>query len=289
MLMITVLTLTGCGVAPKKSVSVPGGAGPYEAGTILSGGTGEPVSFEALMEDLNGVRIIYAGERHTDAEHHKIQLRIIEALFAEASDLIVGMEMFDTTYQPVLDEWSAGRLDEAAFLRKTHWYANWKYDFDLYREILTFIRDHRIRLVGLNIPFHLPPKIAVGGIDSLSEDDRRHLPERIDLENADHRTYVEKIFRMHAHIKGRDDFESFYAAQCVWEDAMAESIARHYTGSPMVVLAGNGHIYRKFGIPERAFKRTKAPYRTVYPNSAGRPANLSEADYIWITAHDLSS
>ena len=281
MLIIAGLMITGCVVAPKKQLFVKDSPVSYEPGVILSAST--PVSFKTMLADLNRVQIVYVGEHHTHAEHHEIQLQIIEALFAGDPDLTIGMEMFDTTYQPVLDEWSAGGLDEATFLKRVHWYANWKFDFDLYRDILNFVKDHQIRLVGLNIPFHLPAKIAIGGIDSLSEDEQKHLPERIDTENADHRAYVKNIFNMH-HIKGRDDFETFYTAQCVWEDTMAEAIARHYTGSRMVVLAGNGHIYRKFGIPQRAYKRTQAPFRTVYPIPVGSRVTLSEADYIWVTA-----
>jgi len=276
------LMIWGCGAAMKKQLSTKEGAIAYEAGTILSGLTGKPVSFRALLGDLNRVQIVYAGERHTEVEDHKIQLRIIEALFADDPGLTVGMEMFDTTYQPVLDEWSSGKLDESRFLERVHWYANWKFDFDLYRDILVFIKDHRIRLVGLNLPFYIPPRIAIGGIASLSKDDRRYLPEYIDTQNAEHRAYLKKIFSMH-HLKGREDFENFYAAQCVWEDTMAASIARYSTGSKMVVLAGNGHIYRKFGIPDRAYNRTHVPFRTVYPSAAGTKVDLSEADYIWLT------
>ncbi len=281
--IIAALITAGCAMASKKQLFIKDSAESYEAGVILSGKTGKPVPFRELLADLERVQIVYVGEQHTHSEHHKIQLQIIEAFHADDPDLSVGMEMFDTTYQPVLDEWSAGRLDEETFLKRVHWYANWKFDFDLYRDILTFVKDHRIRLVGLNIPFHLPAKIAIGGIDSLSEDDRKHLPEQIDTENADHRAYVKSIFEMH-HIKGRDDFETFYTAQCVWEDTMAEAIARHYNGSKMVVLAGNGHIYRKFGIPERAYQRTRVPFRTIYPAPVGSQVTLSEADYIWATA-----
>ena len=72
-------------------------------------------------------------------------------------------------------------------------------------------------------------------------------------------------------------------AQCVWDDGMAESIVRNYTGSKMIILAGNGHIYRKFGIPERAYRRTNLPYQTVYLAAIGTKADLSDGDYIWVT------
>jgi hypothetical protein len=51
----------------------------------------------------------------------------------------------------------------------------------------------------------------------------------------------------------------------------------------MVVLAGNGHIIRKFGIPNRAFARTGAPFNTIYLAPVGAEADLSWADYLWVT------
>jgi uncharacterized iron-regulated protein len=128
--------------------------------TIIATQIGKEVSFDEMMADLNRHQIIFVGEQHTNASHHSIQLKIIQASFQSNHDLAVGMEMFDRSYQEVLDFWSAGVLDESAFLRKTHWYANWRYDFALYRDILLFIQQNRIKLVGLNYPFTSPAAFA---------------------------------------------------------------------------------------------------------------------------------
>jgi uncharacterized iron-regulated protein len=192
------------------------------------------------------------------------------------------MEMFDFTYQVVLDQWSAGQLSQEAFLEKTHWYANWRFDFTLYQPILNVIREKGLPLFGLNVPFHIPPKVRIGGIDSLLGCDRQDLPPRIDTSNAAHRAYLETIFKAHT-FHGEANFDFFYQAQCVWEDTMAASIARNLDDRLMLVLAGNGHIVHKFGIPERAFNLTGASYRTVYLAPAGETVDLSYGDYIWVT------
>jgi uncharacterized iron-regulated protein len=94
-----------------------------------------------------------------------------------------------------------------------------------------------------------------------------------------HRDYAEKVFRMHE-FKSHVRFEDFYLAQCVWEEVMAESAAAHSGRGPLVVLAGNGHIQFKYGIPERAFRRSGAPYRTIYQASHDEEVDPSIADYI---------
>ena len=250
--------------------------------TIIATRTDKSITFGQLMADLNRHQIIYVGENHTNPAHHVIQLKIIEAVFKNTPSMRVGLEMFDRSYQEVLDLWSAGALDEETFLRKVQWYANWQFDFGLYRDILEFIKKNRIKIVALNIPSYIPGRIRVGGIDNLSDTDKQYLPKEIDTSNADYRNYVEQAFNQH-HFRDNVKFDDFYMAQCVWDEIMAESIAANLGENKIVVLAGNGHIRYKYGIPDRAFRRTEASFRTVYPVSAGKEIELGIADYIWVT------
>jgi len=282
-MLVTVILASGCATPAKKTL-ITGLNMEFGADSLLSGKTGAPVSYAEMLKDLGDSQIIYIGENHTDPAHHRIQLRVIQDLTAR-HQTAVGLEMIDHAYQPVLDKWSQGELSEQAFLEKTQWHANWRYDFDLYRGIFETIRDNHIPLIGLNLPFHIPPKIAVGGIDNLLPEDAAHLPQTITLTDPDHRAYVESIFSMHK-LKGRDNFEYFYAAQCTWEDTMAEAIARHLTPRKLIVLSGNGHLIKKFGIPNRAFTRTQAPFKTLYLIPVGSKVDLSYGDYIWITGTD---
>jgi len=271
----------GCAVTPK-TLSIKDNPTRLMENTILRTDTVTALSRDALFAELAETRITYVGERHTNPSHHAIQLEVIDALVGIAPELVIGMEMFDRSYQPVLDQWSAGEIDEAAFLQRTHWYANWGFDFGLYRDILEYAKEKGIRIVALNIPNCISRKISVGGIASLSEDDRRYLPATIDTTDSDHRAYVADIFKMH-NIRGRDNFEFFYEAQCTWEDAMAASVVENLGSGNMVVLVGNGHIIRKFGVPNRAHKRNGASFRTIYLAPVGGEAELAWADYLWVT------
>ena len=284
-LILCIAIISGCATVPmNEQLTVKDSDKRYDAGTIIETHTGRTITFEDLMAVLHGVRIVYVGETHTDRAHHQIQLRIVKELAARDADLAVGMEMFDFTYQDVLDQWSAGLLNQEQFLAKTQWYANWRYDFDLYREILEFVQEQNLFLVGLNIPFYVPSRIRVGGIENQQEAVKALLPENIDTSNQDHRAYLEEIFNSHRHrFKGSGNFDTFYEAQCVWEDTMAESIARNLGTGRMVVLVGNGHIVFKFGIPDRVYSRNGATFRTVYLAPAGSEVELGYADYIWVT------
>lgn len=278
---IMALTIS-CG-GQRPLLVLEGLQGPMVEGEIWDTAQDEAVSFEQMIARIEDARVIYVGERHSLPAHHEAQLRVIQALVGKGLFVQVGMEMFDYTYQDKLDRWTAGEYDWPTFLNETHWYANWKYNADLYRDILTFARDKGIRVVGLNIPFWLPPKIATGGLESLSEEERDLLPDVIDTSVKAHRAYVESIYKMHR-LKGRENFEFFYEAQCAWEDGMAQAVADNLDSDTMVVLAGNGHIQNKFGIPDRAFVRSSAAFKTIYLASPGDTVKAGTADFIWILA-----
>lgn len=278
---LTVLMLLGCAPAARR-LAVESFSQGLLPGTIVDTHRRRTIDFSELVTALEQVTIVYVGESHRDPAHHDVQRRIIEALADRKPGLSVGLEMFDRTYQPILDQWGRGLLDETAMLEKSHWYANWRYPYALYRELMATIQTRGLRPVALNLPFHIPPKIAVGGLDSLFGDDRKHLPQHIDTTDERHRAFVARVFQQHR-APGRADFEKFYQAQCAWEDAMAEAVAQGAGNRPMVVLAGSGHIIEKFGIPRRAFARNGAAYLTVLPVRAGGTAHLTEADYLWVT------
>jgi uncharacterized iron-regulated protein len=62
--------------------------------------TGEPVAFEDMMGDLSEVDIIYLGERHGVARHHRLQHKAVAALLGRGKPLVVGLEMMQQRFQP---------------------------------------------------------------------------------------------------------------------------------------------------------------------------------------------
>ena len=285
--VLVALIWEGCAVAPVTPVNltIKDTDRKFAVDTIIATQTRSTVSFEELLTDLEQVGVVFVGEVHDNGAHHQIQARLVQALHARHPNLSVGMEMFDHRYDPVLAQWRAGELDREAFIQKTHWYvrrAGWGFDFDLYAPIFETVRDNHIRLVGLNVPGWIPSKISKSGLDNLLPDERKLVARNIDTQNAEHRAYVEAIFNANPHHKIAS-FDYFYEAQCAWEDTMAQSIVNKMGENPMVVLVGNGHIIRKFGVPDRVHTRNQSSFRTVYLASAGSEVEWDVADYIWVT------
>ncbi len=266
--------------------------GPEE---ILRLPQGDFLTFAQLRNDLGTARVIFIGESHDQIEHHRIQLRMIQDFVAEGKEVVIGMEMFESSQQPTLDRWSQGLLTEEEFLKEVQWDATWGVDYELYKDILEEAKNHHLKVLGLNVPRDLVRKVAEHGIRKLPREDRMMLPE-MDLTNQQHRAYIQSIYRDHKEGSA-EDFEKFYEAQCLWDEGMAESLSEFLKssqaeGKTVFVFAGSGHIVFDFGIPKRFHRRTPAPYQTIVLKAwrekmDGDPmfteASSPLANFLWIT------
>ncbi|MEP9411726.1 MAG: ChaN family lipoprotein [Candidatus Brocadia sp.] len=260
--------------------------------------TGQKIPVSALSLFFDCASILYVGEIHASRSSHDVQLKILKAHYERfGSNLAIGMEMFTRPYQPFLDQWIAGEIDEKQFLEATRWYKEWGYDYALYKDILDFAREKKIPVIALNAPRDIVAMVRTKGLKDLSEDEKKLLPE-IDTTDFFHRVYMEKV--LPSHTKGMEDIERFNTIQCLWEEYMAHTITDYLSswegkGRKFLAFVGNGHIIYDFGVPKRAFRRTFLPYYTIYTSEFkdGKPSAqhlfipeipLEPADFIWVLA-----
>ncbi len=207
-------------------------------------------------------KIIYVGESHDQFSHHVVQLEIIRALHRKGKKIAIGMEMFQRPFQRPLDEYLAGKIEEKEFLKQTEYFQRWRFDYHLYRPILQFARAEKVPVIALNVPAEIVEKVAREGLGSLSQEERQSVPQRMDFSDDAYRDRLKGIFREHATLAGKD-FDSFFQAQVLWDETMAESVDIFLKNQPeyqMVVLAGSGHLAFGSGIPKRAARRNGLDY-----------------------------
>lgn len=269
-------------------------------GKIIHVPTGVEVSKERLIDLLAPARVVYVGEVHDSLEDHQVQLAILKGLSARfPGKIMVGMEMFRRPAQPALNRWIEGTLEGKDFLKL--WYENWGVDEGYYKELLAFIQENKIPVIALNASQEMETKVGMKGIGGLSPQDQKALPE-IDRSDPYHRKALEGIFKGHGPGTGTEGFDSFYDTMLLWDETMAESVARALTSpegadKKMVVFAGGFHVGYGFGIPRRAFRRLPEPYQIVIPHTKDFPeekrmANvdvpdlpLALANYVWAVGY----
>jgi len=266
--------------------------GPEE---ILRLPEGDQITFVQLLDDLTRTKVIFVGESHDQIEQHQIQVKMIQALVARGKDVVVAMEMFERSQQPILDRWSQGLLTEEEFLKEVQWETTWGMDYELYKGILDIAKAHHLKVLGLNVPRDLVRKVAENGIKKVLPEDRKMLPQ-MDLTDQQHRAYIASIYN--GHEKGQaKDFENFYEAQCLWDEGMAETLSGFLKssggeGKTVLVFAGSGHIAFNFGIPKCLYRRIPVSIKTIifktWAKELDRDLTFTAtssplANFLWIT------
>ncbi len=241
----------------------------------------EMQTLKEVIDAVAGKRIIYIGESHTSAAHHAVQLEVIRSLHREGKPVAIAMEMFQRPFQPVLDAYIGGTIDEREFLKRTEYFKRWVFDFTLYKPILDYARQERIPVIALNARREITEKVSRSGVESLSEEDKKEIPSQMDLSDEAYRNRLKDVFKMHS---GSKNFEFFLQSQVLWDETMAESIDRYFSDNPdfrkdgtMIVIAGAGHLTYGSGIPKRAFRRNGLDYTIIVSDTT---VDREIADYI---------
>ncbi|MFZ2196304.1 MAG: ChaN family lipoprotein, partial [Thermodesulfovibrionales bacterium] len=218
-----------------------------------------------IIERVSDKDIVYVGEVHDKFEHHRVQLQVIMELYKKHKNIAIGMEMFQKPFQQTLDDYIAGIIDEKAFLKKSEYFKRWGFDYNLYREILLFAREFKVPVIALNIRKEIVSKVSRDGLQALTDEELKEVPEYFDLSDSGYYERLIKIFEEHAHSKERD-FDLFYQSQVLWDESMAHNLdefIRKNPGYKVVVLAGVGHMMFGSGIPKRTFRLNKRDYAVI--------------------------
>ena len=242
-------------------------------------------TLEDIFPELMKSRIVFVGEAHDQFAHHINQLDVIRKLHKAGAKIGVGMEMFQKPYQKVIDDYLAGQITESEFLKQTEYFNKWRYDYNLYKPIVDFLKENNIPLIALNIDGGISRKIGRKGIDSLSKYERKQLPDKLDFSHEKYRADLRMFYDMYGKEAnhGHGDFNQFFQAQTIWDETMADSAALFLAENPdrkLVILAGNGHIRYKYGIPERLYQRVKEPYTVIVQDEEIKDGI---ADYVLLT------
>jgi aminopeptidase N len=238
---------------------------------------------DRILPYLTASRIIYIGERHDRFAHHINQLQFIKKMHNAGYNLAVGMEMFQKPFQPVVNDYLAGRIDERTFLKKTEYFSTWGYDYNLYKPIIDYLKQQNLPLVALNIYGEISRKVARDGIYSLSDNEKKQLPGSMDFSNERYRKDLNEVFLLHKEQGELKNFSYFLEAQILWDEVMAESAQKFLTDHPerkLVILAGNSHLGHNYGIPDRLYRRNHEPFTVVVQDEE---IEDGVADYVLIT------
>jgi uncharacterized iron-regulated protein len=194
------------------------------------------------------------------------QLKFIKRLHEAGHKLAVGMEMFQRPSQKAVNRYLEGHIDESKFLIESEYFDKWGYTYNLYKPIIDYLKKNNIPLIALNINGEVSRKVGREGLVSLTDEEKRSLPREMNFSDKKYRKDLREIFEFHENEVQLKKFNFFLQAQVVWDETMAETAHRFLLKNPeykMVILAGNGHLRYKYGIPNRLYRRNKKAFIVI--------------------------
>lgn len=222
--------------------------------------------FEMMVAELARADVVFVGEQHDDAATHRLELAILEGLARRRRPVIVSLEMFERDTQKLLDEYLAGRISEAAFLKDARPWGNYASD---YKPLVELAKANGWRVVAGNVPRRYASQVAREGLAALDKlpPSERELVAR-DLNAPTDDDYFKNFARVmggsagaggNAHGGGMK-LEYIYQAQVVKDETMAESIAEAYAAAgetkPLIIhYNGAFHSDYRLGTAARTVKR----------------------------------
>lgn len=228
------------------------------AAEIRHGLSAEPVPFQELVADLSTRDVVFLGEIHDNSEFHLFQLEVLQSLHSLRPDLVLSMEMFERDAQGLVTDYLRGRIDEATFLEHSRPWKNYR---EHYRPLVEFAREHQLDVIAGNVPRRLAARRAAGDEHPFPPGPYR--ARSTSAPPGPYRDGFHEAVKDHVGADQGEAIDRMFAAQCLKDDTMAESMAdyleAHVHRRPLVVhLCGRFHSDFGLGTVARLIRRNPA-------------------------------
>ena len=234
---------------------------PADSSFAVYDGQGRPAALDDVCLAAGAADVVFLGEIHNDPTAHALQLALFHAVAEDARGayrrpLALGLEMFETDVQLVLDEYAAGLIRERDFLAAARPWERYPTD---YRPLVEAAREAGAAVLATNAPKRYVSRVATEGVawlDSLGAAALATLPPRpiAPASEATTAAFAEVMGGMGmGHGHGGPTLATMLDAQNLRDASMAQVVAgwlaAHERGL-VVHVNGSFHSEAGRGIPE---------------------------------------
>ena len=257
---------------------------------------GHAVTLGDIVNAAADADVVFLGEIHDDSLGHVVQLHILRALherYGDARGVVLGMEMFETDVQGVLDEYASGVIREQDMTASARPWPNYARD---YRPLVEYSIANGIPVVGTNAPKRYVSLVSregsVDALDALTPEARATMPAPVAPPSeplAAKFTALMGDMGSHGAMPGMPSVDGMLAAQNLRDATMAQAMVDAMAqagGQPLAVhVNGSFHSEGGLGIPEHV--RRLAPQArilvvTMAPASGASP-EMGADDFVVLT------
>ncbi len=219
--------------------------------TILQQGLESSFTSADIAKKLADYDVVIVGELHGNPGAHRIQLELLRHFATEKRKVALATEQFERDVQPVLDDYLAGKIDEEQFLKKSRPLPN----HADYRPLVELCKEKSIPVLAANIPRRLASRVYKETPEVMSKFSEEEKAWSANELKALPGAYRDKFMKTMGGAGGHNaNLENMYAAQCIKDDTMAESIAnwlKANEGARVLHINGNFHSAGGLGVPEK--------------------------------------
>ncbi len=216
----------------------------------------ERVSIDEAADELADADVVFLGEQHDSAEGHAVQLALTKAIAERRGRIILSMEMLERDSQRLIDMYLDGEIDQAEFRATARLWPNYE---EHYEPAVEFAREGGHDVVASNVYRPIASRVARQGLDSAMGE--VWAAASVDVSPGEYRDRFDEVMSGHGGMDA-EVMDRFFAAQCIKDDTMAESIARRIAcdpGTPPVVIHWNGRFHSDYGLGTVERLRSRQP------------------------------
>ena len=222
----------------------------------------------ARLDALLPADVLLVGEQHDAAEHHRIEQQVVSILASRGLLAAVALEMADVGV-------STARLKPSATEEQTRRALKWDdkaWPWPAYGPaVMTAVRAG-VPVLGANLP------------RAQMQDSMNDSKLDVQLPGPALKAQQQGIRIGHCNLLPESQITPMARIQIARDITMADTIHQLvFAGKTVVLLAGNGHVDRKLGVPQhlRADLKAKAIYLRAGDASTSESANAFDA--VWPT------
>lgn len=203
------------------------GAGAAGAAQFSDVQSGKNLTSAQLASKLQKYDVVFFGEYHDQSEIHQYELELLKAMYkAKGEKLALSMEMFEADNQSKLNNFLADTLSEENFLAASRPWPNYRTD---YAPLVNFAKEKKMPVIAANVPRFLAAHVAKNNAstEGVEAQYQQWLPKHTYAPDG---AYKDKFYAQMSSPAAPmkmppQRLAAVYAAQCLKDDKMAESIA----------------------------------------------------------------
>ena len=227
---------------------------------IIDSKLNSEIELKEMVEKLGDYDVIFFGEFHENRILHALEFELLKMFHTNNKNLIVSMEMFERDVQKILDKYLSNEISEEEFLKNSRPWPNYETD---YKPLIEFAKENELTVVAANIPrryANMISKQGLNALDSLSLDEKnfvtkKHIVFEDEYKERFIKTMKEEMVHSSKMPKGlMMNFDLLYAAQCIKDDTMAESILKYHRIPPrrkVIHFNGDFHSAKHLGTAQK--------------------------------------